>query len=90
MSTVSSLTSNRLLWHHFPMRTTINLEDDIVPAVKQYARSRSVGLGKAVSELLRRGISVVRPMRLVNGILVVDLPEDSPRITSEQVRGLDL
>jgi hypothetical protein len=71
------------------MRTTINLEDDIMPAVKQYAKSRSVGLGKAVSELLRRGISAVRPMRMVNGIYVVDLPEDSPRITSEHVRALE-
>jgi hypothetical protein len=71
------------------MRTTINLEDDIVPAVKQYARSRSLGLGKAVSELLRRGINAVRPTRVANGVYVFDLPEDSPRVTSKRVRELE-
>lgn len=71
------------------MRTTINLDDDIAPVVRQYAESRALGLGKAVSELVRRGISASRPTRSVNGLLVFDLPPDSPRVTTNTVIELE-
>jgi len=71
------------------MRTTINLDDDIAVIVKQYAESRALGLGKAVSDLVRRGISASRPTRTVNGLLVFDLPPDSPRVTARSVRELE-
>ena len=71
------------------MRTTINLDDEIVGIVKQYAESRAVSLGKAVSELVRRGISASRPTRTVNGLLVFDLPADSPRVTARMIRELE-
>jgi hypothetical protein len=71
------------------MRTTINLDDDIAKVVKQYAESRAVGLGKAISELVRRGISAELPTRTVNGLLVFDLPPDSPRVTTKTVRELE-
>lgn len=71
------------------MRTTVNLDDDVMTAVRQYAESRSVALGKAVSELVRRGLSLNRPIRFVNGLPVVELPPDSPRVTSKKVRELE-
>ncbi|HET8889075.1 MAG TPA: antitoxin [Candidatus Angelobacter sp.] len=71
------------------MRTTINLDDDVASIVRQYAESRSLALGKAVSELVRRGINTSRPTRTVNGLLVVDLPPDSPRVTTGKVRELE-
>ena len=71
------------------MRTTINLDDDVAAMVKQYAESRSVGLGKAVSELVRRGINAPRPTRVVNGLHVFDLPPDSPRVTTRNIRELE-
>jgi hypothetical protein len=71
------------------MRTTVNLDDDVLHMAKQYARSRALGLGKAVSELVRRGINASRPTRKVNGLQVFDLPTDSPRITTEHVRTLE-
>jgi hypothetical protein len=30
-----------------------------------------------------------RPTRIVNGLLVVDLPSDSPRVTTSRVRELE-
>ena len=71
------------------MRTTINLDDDVALVVKQYAASRALGLGKAVSELVRRGIRASLPTRTVNGLLVFDLPPDSPRVTTNTVRELE-
>jgi hypothetical protein len=71
------------------MRTTVNMDDDVLEIVKQYAESRAVGLGKAVSELVRRGITVPRPTRQVNGLQVFDLPADSPGVSSNKVRELE-
>ena len=71
------------------MRTTLNLDDDVAHRVKEYAESRSLALGKAVSELVRRGISTPRPTRVVNGLSVFDLPPNSPPITTKRVRELE-
>jgi hypothetical protein len=73
----------------FVMRTTINLDDDVASMVKQYAESRSVGLGKAISDLVRRGIRAAHPTRTINGLLVFDLPPDSPRVDTRTVRELE-
>lgn len=74
------------LW---PMRTTLNLDDDLLSVVKQYAETRSLGLGKAVSELVRRGIAAPVPTRMVNGLLIFDPPGDSPKVTTKMVRELE-
>jgi hypothetical protein len=70
------------------MRTTISLDDDAFRLVKRYAASRSIALGKAVSELIHRAFAVTRPTRVVNGLHVFDLPSDSPRVTSKKVAEL--
>jgi hypothetical protein len=71
------------------MRTTINLDDDIAPIVKKFAESRALALGKAISELVRRGINASRPTRTVNGLLVFDLPSNSPRVNTNKVREVE-
>ena len=71
------------------MRTTLNLDDDVLELLKQYAHSRSIALGKAASELVRKGASAQTPTRLVHGIVVFDLPPDIPGISSERVRSLE-
>ena len=45
-------------WHHpvnddimITMRTTLSLDDDLIPQVKTYAVIRDITVGKAVSEL---------------------------------------
>ncbi|MDQ3571915.1 MAG: CopG family transcriptional regulator [Actinomycetota bacterium] len=38
------------------MRTTLNLADDVVAAVKRLRRERGLGLSEAVNELARRGL----------------------------------
>ncbi|MGI8772950.1 MAG: hypothetical protein ACR2JE_16120 [Acidobacteriaceae bacterium] len=47
-----------------------------------------MGLGRAVSELLRREFSEPLRTRMVNGLAVAVLPPDSPRVTSELVKAL--
>jgi hypothetical protein len=71
------------------MRTTLNLDDDALELLRQYSHSRSIALGKAASELVRKGAVAQTPTRLVHGIVVFEVPPDSPRITSERVRELE-
>jgi hypothetical protein len=66
----------------------LNLDDDVFPLVKRYAEGRSVGLGKAVSELVRKGLRAPLQTHVVNGFHVVVLPPDSPRVTSEEIQRL--
>jgi hypothetical protein len=71
------------------MRTTLSLDDDLVPYVKTYAESRDRTVGKAVSELVRRGLHAPLQTRVVNGFHVVELPTGSPQVTSEHIRNLE-
>ena len=68
------------------MRITINLDADLVLTIRRYAESRSLSLGQTVSELIRRGIRANVPSRIINGLHVVDLPSDSPRVSARRVR----
>jgi len=70
------------------MRTTLNLDDDVLELLKGYAESRSVALGRAASDLVRRGLAAPVQTRLVNGFYAVVLPANSPKITSERVKQL--
>jgi hypothetical protein len=68
------------------MRTTLNLDDDVLSLLKDYAESRSVALGRAASELVRRGLTAPIQTRIVNGFHAVVLPANSPKVTSEEVK----
>jgi hypothetical protein len=71
------------------MRTTLNLDDDVLQMVRSYAESRALTLGKAISELVRKGLREPMRTHTVNGIDVVDLPPDSPQITTRRVKDLE-
>ena len=70
------------------MRTTLSLEPDAIKAIQAYAQSRRISLGKAASELVRRGARYELGTIKLNGLPVLDAPDDFPVITSEQVRQL--
>jgi hypothetical protein len=70
------------------MRTTLNLDDDVLELLKDYAENRSVALGKAASELVRRGLEAPVQTRMVNGFHAVVLPATSTKVTSEKIKRL--
>lgn len=70
------------------MRTTISLDDDVFQQAKAYAATRDVPLGKAVSDLVRRGLHAPLRTRILNGFHVVDLPPGSAPVSSEDVAKL--
>jgi len=71
------------------MRTTLSLDDDVFQLVRTYAENRSLAMGKAISELVRRGLSAPVKTRVVNGLVVFDVPQDSDPVTSELVKRLE-
>ena len=71
------------------MRTTLSLDDDLIDQVKTYAATRDITVGKAVSELVRRGLNAPIRTRIVNGFHVMDLPVGSPAVTVEHIRKLE-
>lgn len=70
-------------------RTTLSLEDEVLGLLKRYARARSMSLGDAVGDLVRRGLEAPPAAREVNGLYVLELPAGSPRVTEAVVKRLD-
>ncbi len=68
------------------MRTTLTLDDDVLAEAAKRAEMLRVSLGKAVSDLARRGLRVSPPVREVNGLVVFDPPKGSPKITARKVK----
>lgn len=67
------------------MRTTLDIDDDVVAAARELAALDRRSLGSVVSELARRGLT---PAQVVaDGALpVIRIPEGTSPITPEMVR----
>ncbi len=71
------------------MRTTLNLDEDVLATLKRYAEDRSLPLGKAASNVMRRGFEAPVETRLVNGFHTIVLPPGpTEKITTERVKEL--
>lgn len=42
--------------YNFGMRTTLNLDDDVLKAVEDLRRAESIGMSEAVNQMLRRSL----------------------------------
>ena len=69
------------------MRTTLDIRDDVLEKVKEYASARSISKGAAVSEVLERGFNAEVPTKWENGILVFS-PGPAGAVTAEHVMRL--
>ncbi len=54
------------------MRTTLDLDDDIVLIAKQLAQQRGTTMGQVVSELARKALEPKASPRMRNGVLVFE------------------
>lgn len=71
------------------MRTTLTLDDDVFELAARQAKARGLSLGKAVSDLARRGLNAPTPSQERDGLVVFALPDDSPPVTTDAVRRLE-
>jgi hypothetical protein len=81
---------NFFVCHHIDVRTTLTLDDDVVELVQRQAKLRGVSMGQAVSDLLRRGLTASTPSRCQDGLVVFQLPADSPTVTTDDVRRIEI
>ncbi len=68
------------------MRTTLTLDDDILKEAAERARILKTSLGKAVSDLARRGLQEAPPVKRVNGLVLFDPPKEAPKIRMRKVK----
>ena len=75
--------------HPSVMRTRLTLDDDVLELATRQARLRGLSLGKAVPDFLRQGLSASTPVREGEGLVMFQLPADSPGVTTEDVRRIE-
>ena len=72
------------------MRTTVTIDDDVLAAARALAKRRGISLGKALSELARRGFERPPITQPGGDGTVFAVPADAKPITCEDVyRALD-
>jgi hypothetical protein len=71
------------------MRTTLDIDDDVLQAAKEIAANRETTAGRVLSELARKALEPARTPRVRNGVpLMPRRPKGSPRPTMELVNRL--
>ena len=71
------------------MRTTIDIEDDVLQAARELAANRGDTLGKVLSDLARKALETPRAARVRNGVsLLPRRPRGAPKPTMDQVNRL--
>jgi hypothetical protein len=80
----------RKFMHISQTRTTIAIDDDLFDIVARQAKLRGVSIGRTVSDLLRRGLSAPTPTCAKSGVTVFQLPADSPKVTPQDVRRIEV
>jgi len=67
----------------------LTLDEDVYEAAARQAASRRLSLGKVVSDLMRKGMQAPARVREQDGVVIFDLPADSPEVTMETVKRLE-
>ena len=71
------------------MRTTLDIDDDVLQAAKEIAANRSSTMGKVISELVRKGLRPKPWVRVRNGVpLLGPRGPNDPILTVEFVNRL--
>jgi hypothetical protein len=69
------------------VRTTVDLDDDVLAAVRSLARVQGRSLGMVISDLVRRGLSPVSRIDQGPGSFpIFEPPPGAPPLTIETVR----
>jgi hypothetical protein len=70
------------------MRTTLELDDDLLGAARQLAKKRGVTLGRVISELVRQSLPATALPKFRNGVEVFVCKPGDPNIDMEIVNRL--
>jgi hypothetical protein len=67
------------------LRTTLEIDDDVVAAARELASNERRSLGSVISELARRGLTPAR-VDADGDLPTIRVPAGTPPITPEMVR----
>jgi hypothetical protein len=71
------------------MRTTLDIDDDVLQAAKEIAANRRTTAGRVLSDLARKALQPVEGEQIRNGVpLMPRRPKGSPPLTMEMVNRL--
>lgn len=71
------------------VRTTLDIDDDVLQAAKDLAANRGTSAGRVLSELARKALEPKRRPRVRNGVpLLARRPAGSPKPTLELINRL--
>jgi hypothetical protein len=68
------------------MRTTLDIDDDLLRAAKSLARAQGKSLGRVLSGLARRGLEPRKGVTARRGFPVFTVSREAPPLTPEIVR----
>ena len=70
------------------MRTTVNIEEDVLLAAKEIARQRGTTLGRVLSDLARQSLTRKSPTSKKHGLPLFPIRPGAGIVTSELVNKL--
>ena len=59
--------------YHITMRTTLEIDDDLVQVARQLAQQRQTTMGQVISQLVRKAMDPTSAPHVRNGVLLFDL-----------------
>ena len=68
------------------VRTTLDIDDDVLQAVKEIGEMRKKTAGQVLSELARKAISPPRAYDVRNGVPIIHRAPGAPLITNADVK----
>jgi hypothetical protein len=83
------LTSTHHLIYFGTMRTTVDLDEDVLRVAKDLARERDLSVGRVLSDLARRALKPSnQAVKVRNGVPILPRKAGAKPVTSEIVKDL--
>jgi len=70
------------------MRTTLDIDADVLDVAKSLAEARRTSVGRALSYLARRGATAHVPVSIEDGFCIFDVPEGTTQFGPDEIRGV--
>ena len=70
------------------MRTTLDLDLDVIRAAKEIGAARGMTAGQVISELVRKALANTKPARVRNGVPLMARASGAPPLTMAAVNQL--
>jgi len=70
------------------MRTTLDLDLDVLQAAKEIGAARGISAGQVVSELVRKALASSKSAKVRNGVPLLSRKSGSPPLTMAAVNHL--